>query len=84
MTLYNQKDNNIRKTWLLFILFLVVVISIGWFFGRVYNNPSILYFAVFFSVVMNVVAYWFSDKIVLKMSHAVPIEKRQPRTLQYC
>ncbi|MEK7553586.1 MAG: M48 family metallopeptidase [Patescibacteria group bacterium] len=76
MTLYNQKDNNIRKTWLLFILFLVVVISIGWFFGRVYNNPSILYFAVFFSVVMNVVAYWFSDKIVLKMSHAVPIEKK--------
>ncbi len=76
MTLYNQKDTNIRKTWFLFSAFLVIVISIGWFFGRVYNNPSILYFAVIFSVVMNVVAYWFSDKIVLKMAKAVPIEKK--------
>ncbi len=76
MTLYNQKDSNIRKTWLLFTAFLIVVIGIGWFFGGVYNNPSILYFAVFFSIVMNVVAYWFSDKIVLKMARAVPVEKK--------
>ena len=76
MTLYNQKDSNIKKTWLLFTIFLIVVISIGWFFGRVYNNPSILYFAVIFSIAMNIIAYWFSDKIVLKMSHAVPVEKK--------
>ncbi len=76
MTLYNQKDSNIRKTWLLFTAFLIVVIGIGWFFGGVYNNSSILYFAVFFSIVMNVVAYWFSDKIVLKMARAQPIEKK--------
>ncbi|MCL5004537.1 MAG: M48 family metallopeptidase [Patescibacteria group bacterium] len=76
MTLYNQKDSNIRKTWLLFAIFLIVVISIGWFFGRVYNNPSILYFAVIFSIAMNIIAYWFSDKIVLKMSHAVLVEKK--------
>lgn len=76
MTLYNQKYSNIRKTWFLFTMFLIVVIGIGWFFGRIYNNPSILYFAVIFSVVMNIIAYWFSDKIVLKMSRAVPIEKK--------
>jgi len=76
MTLYNQKDSNIRKTWLLFTAFLIVVIGIGWFFGGVYNNPSILYFAVFFSIIMNVIAYWFSDKIVLKMARAVPVEKK--------
>jgi heat shock protein HtpX len=76
MTLYHQKDLNIRKTWLLFTLFLVVVIAVGWFFGRVYNNPSILYIAVFFSVAMNIIAYWFSDRIVLKMASAEPIEKK--------
>ena len=75
-TLYTHRDSNIRKTWFLFGMFFVVVISIGWFFGRVYNNPSILYFAVIFSVLMNVIAYWYSDKIVLKMARAIPIEHK--------
>ena len=76
MSLYNQKDKNIRKTWLLFSLFLIVVIAIGWGFSRIYANPSILYFAVIFSVLMNVIAYWYSDKIVLKMAKATPVEKK--------
>lgn len=76
MTLYSRKESNIRKTWLLFSLFLIVVIGLGWGFSRVYADPSILYFAVIFSVLMNVVAYWFSDKIVLKMSRAAPVEKK--------
>ncbi len=76
MTLYDQKSSNIRKTWLLFTMFLIVVIAIGWGFSRIYGNPSILYFAVIFSVLMNVIAYWYSDKIVLKMAKAVPIEKK--------
>jgi heat shock protein HtpX len=76
MTLYDQKGLNIRKTWLLFTMFPIVVIAIGWLFSRVYANLSILYFAVIFSVLMNVIAYWYSDKIVLKMAKAIPIEKK--------
>src|SRR3989338_1465577 len=76
MTLYNQKSLNIRKTWLLFVFFLIIVIAIGWAFSRIYGNPSILYFAVIFSVLMNIIAYWYSDKIVLKMARAVLIEKK--------
>jgi len=74
MTLYTEKSSNIRKTWVLFTLFLIVVIAIGWAFSGIYGNPSILYFAVIFSVLMNIAAYWYSDKIVLAMSHAVPVE----------
>lgn len=77
MTLYNQKDSNIRKTWLLFGIFLAVVISIGWIFAQIYNSAGILYIAVIFSVLMNIVAYWYSDKIVLKMSHARPVKAEQ-------
>lgn len=76
MTLYNQKSLNIRKTWLLFTFFLIVVIAIGWTFSQIYGNSSILYFAIIFSVLMNVIAYWHSDKIVLKMAKATPIEKK--------
>src|SRR3989344_3312265 len=75
-TLYTQKDSNIRKTWFLFTAFLAVVIGIGWVFAQIYGNPGILYIAVIFSVLMNVIAYWFSDKIVLKMSGAKLIEKK--------
>jgi heat shock protein HtpX len=74
MTLYSQKYSNIRKTWLLFALFLIIVIAIGWVFSQIYNDSSILYLAVAFSILMNVIAYWYSDKIVLRMSRAVPIE----------
>ena len=76
MTLYSNKESNIRRTWLLFTVFLVVIIGIGWAFSRIYANPSILYFAVIFSVLMNIAAYWYSDKIVLKMAKAVPVEKK--------
>jgi heat shock protein HtpX len=76
MTLYSQKSSNIGKTWLLFAVFLVAVIAIGWTFSRVYGNPSILYLAIAFSVLMNVLAYWYSDKIVLKMARAVPVEHK--------
>ena len=83
MTLYTQKSSNVRKTWLLFTVFLIVVIGIGWAFSRIYANPSILYFAVIFSVLMNVIAYWYSDKIVLKMARAIPIEHKSAPELYH-
>lgn len=76
MSLYNQQDKNIRKTWLLMSLFLVIVIAIGWLFAQIYSSPGILYFSVLFSLLMNFFSYWYSDKIVLKMSGAKPIEKK--------
>ena len=74
--LYTHRDLNIRKTWFLFAAFLVFVIGIGWVFSRVYNSPGILIFAVVLSLLMNVIGYWYSDKIVLKISKAQPIERK--------
>lgn len=54
--------------------FFGVVIGVGWIFSQVYGNPGILYIAVIFSIVMNLVSYWFSDKIVLALHHAQPID----------
>ncbi len=76
MTLYTQKDSNIRKTWFLVSIFLIVVIGIGWLFAQIYNSPGILYFAVIFSIIMNFISYWYSDKIVLKLNRAIPLEKK--------
>ncbi len=51
-------------------VFFIVVILFGWFFSLYYGNPNILYFFVVFSILMNFFSYWFSDKIVLKLSGA--------------
>ena len=80
-TLYTQQDKNIRKTWLLMTLFLIVIISIGWAFSFIYQSPAILYFAVLFSIGMNIFSYWYSDKIVLKISGAKLIKKEDNREL---
>ncbi len=72
-SLYTHKDSNIRKTYLLFVVFLIVIIGIGWFFSQVYNAPEILIIAVIFSVGMSITSYWYSDKLVLRMAHAIPV-----------
>jgi len=72
-SLYTHQSENIRKTWVLFSAFFIVVIGIGWVFTQIYGNPMILYFAVGFSVFMSVLSYWRSDKIVLAMTRAKPV-----------
>lgn len=74
MTLYSQKDSNIRRTYLLFIVFLIAVIGLGWAFSYAFNSPGILVFAVVFSVVMSIASYWYSDKLVLSMAHAQEVD----------
>ena len=69
-TLYTHQSSNVRKTWLLMTVFLIVVIGIGWLFAQAWGDPSILYIAVAFAVLMNFFSYWYSDKIVIKMTGA--------------
>jgi len=73
--LYSHKDSNIRKTWFLMTVFLVLVVFVGWAFGYVYNAPEILYIAVILAVSMNFLAYWKSDAIALAMSGAKPASR---------
>lgn len=75
--LYTHKASNIRKTWLLISLFLILIILIGWLVSLAFENPVILYIAVVFSLIMNIVAYWFSDKIALSIARAKPVERRE-------
>ena len=81
MTLYTNKESNIRKTWLLFTIFLIVVIGLGWIFSRIYGNPGILFFAVGFSILMSFLSYWYSDKIVIGLSKAKPVTRENAREL---
>jgi heat shock protein HtpX len=59
-----------NSTYILMSVFLVFVIAIGWVFSEAMGSSFILWFAVIFSILMSVGSYWYSDKIVLKMSKA--------------
>lgn len=76
MNLYTHKDANIRRTWLLFFLFFIVVIGAGWAISMLYNSYGILIIAVLLSIVMSITSYWYSDRIALSIHHARPVEKR--------
>ncbi len=73
-TLYTQSDRNTRNTYILMSVFLIFVIAMGWVFSEAMGSSLILYFAVIFSILMSVGSYWYSDKIVLKMSKARLVE----------
>jgi len=75
-TLYTHQSTNIKKTWILISGFLVLIIGLGYFFSVVYGAPEILYIAVIFSLGMNIFSYWYSDKVVLAISGAKMIERK--------
>lgn len=75
MTIYTHAESNIRKTWILVFLFFVLIIGLGWVASYVFQNQGILIGAVLFSLVMNLASFWYSDKVVLALTRAKPIEK---------
>ena len=80
-TLYTHKDRNVRMTWIYLTGFLIFVIAIGWIFSRALGNSTILYVAVFFALFMNVISYWYSDKIVLGISGAKEVSRDSAREI---
>ncbi len=58
-------------------IFLVVIVGLGWFLGFYYDNSYIFYFAIIFSLVMNIWSYWFGDKVALALSRAKPASREE-------
>lgn len=73
--LYTLQSSNVRRTWLLFIVFFVVVIALGYFISAYYGDPSFLIFAVIFSVVYSFISYYSSASIALGLARAKEIQK---------
>ncbi|MBY0310321.1 M48 family metalloprotease [Patescibacteria group bacterium] len=76
-TIYTQQDSNRFKTIMLMTGFLTAVIAIGYAAAWYLNNPLIVYIAVIFALGMNVYSYWFSDRLVLRMTGAKPVTKAE-------
>ena len=59
------------------VVFLAMVIGIGYFISYYYNDPALLYVAIVIAVGMNIYSYWFSDKQVLSLTGARPATREE-------
>lgn len=73
-TLYTHAESNTRKTWLLLSGFFVFIILLGWLFAYLSGNDAFMFFAVIISFASSFGSYWWSDKLVLAMTHAIYVE----------
>ncbi len=76
MTLYTHAESNIRRTWFLIGGFLILIIVLGWLVSFILDSSLVLIIAIIFSILVSFSSYWYSDKIVLSMTRAQPIEKK--------
>ena len=72
--LYQYQSSNVRRTWLLFAVFFVVIVGLGWVFSNVYQDNSFLIFAVLFSVIYSFISYYSSAAIALRLARAQQAE----------
>jgi heat shock protein HtpX len=79
--LYSYSAVNKRKTWFLMTGFFIFIMLVGYIFSLAMDDVAIVYIAVFISISMSFISYWFSDKIVLAMSQAKEIDKNNNREL---
>jgi len=80
-TLYTHQSENITKTWLLMTAFFGLMIAIGYIVSIIFDNGAILIFVSLFAIGTSVWSYWFSDKMVLKMTKAKEVSRENLKDL---
>ncbi|GAV31569.1 protease HtpX homolog [Coriobacteriaceae bacterium EMTCatB1] len=74
--MYDQIAANKRRTALLIVVFFALVLAIGYVFGRAFDigyGGVLIAFVV--AVAMTWGSYWYSDRIVLALSRARPVDR---------
>ncbi|MEK7105137.1 MAG: zinc metalloprotease HtpX [Patescibacteria group bacterium] len=76
--MYNQIAANKRKTWVLIILFSVVIVGLGWLFGvQTGDASSGIVLATIIATTMSLFSYFGGDKLALATSGAKEVSKEQ-------
>jgi len=77
---YDQIASNKLRSAALIVVFVILVMAIGWVFGQATDwgyAGLVLAFGVAFAMAWG--SYWYSDRIVLAMSRARPVDRdREP------
>lgn len=73
---YTEIAKNKRNSTLLVLVFLLITVGLGWVFARAFGSPIILYIAVLSSILYTWISYYNSDKMVLAVSGASEVQKK--------
>ncbi|MEK7167008.1 MAG: M48 family metallopeptidase [Patescibacteria group bacterium] len=75
--MYNQITSNKQKSLLIMVLFVIIILVLGWIFGKIsgYGYESLI-FAIIISIIMSLFSYFQGDKIALWTAGAIAIEKK--------
>jgi heat shock protein HtpX len=76
MNIYKNIKENIYKTWLLFFTVFILFLIFGWLLSYIFQNRLILYIAIILGILNNFLSYWYSDKIVIYLTGAKKIERK--------
>ncbi|MCX8007957.1 MAG: M48 family metalloprotease, partial [Coriobacteriia bacterium] len=78
--MYDQISANKRRTALLIVVFFALVIAIGYVFGQAFDiGYGGVAVAFVVAIAMTWGSYWYSDRIVLALSRARPVDgDREP------
>ncbi|HHY46575.1 MAG TPA: zinc metalloprotease HtpX [Firmicutes bacterium] len=76
--MYEQIAGNINKTRFLIAVFIVIIGILGYAFGEMtgYGYAGLV-FAILIAILMSIGSYYYSDSIVLAISHARPVTKEE-------
>lgn len=80
--MYERISSNVRKSWLLVVVFVAFVMAMGWIFGELTGFGLWgLVGALAFSIGMSGMSFYSSDKIALAVSRARPADATEHRQL---
>lgn len=78
MTHYQLVAQNKQKSWLVIVLFTLFVVISSWLMTYAFGyDLSLVGVALIFSGILSFGSYWFSDKIVLAVSGARPVSRKE-------
>lgn len=78
--MYNQIASNKRKSYLLMLLFFVILVGISWAYSQYFGTDSgysMVIFAVILAVCMNLVSFYAGDSIALNIAGAKQLDKEK-------
>lgn len=76
MTTYNLISSNKRKSIFLVIIFIAIILALGWIFSKAYAaGPGVLVIAIIFSIAMTLMGYYSGDKMALWTAGAIEVKK---------
>ncbi len=74
--MYEAIAANKRNTILIMVLFVLIIGGLGWLASVIYKNASITYFVLGFATIYTLIQYYAAGKLVVAMTGAKQIEKK--------